>query len=142
MPPGSALIEKFPRQPDSGSAYPVADLRICRDEPFIMYPEDRRIQRIVVSETQRAGFAPRGAITGYSTEAANAMAFQGIGLAFVPAVTAMLCAPANRPVYYRLREGGLFRTLGLISLDNPELKAFEAALARLLREKNPTEWVK
>lgn len=134
VPPGSPLLQQLSATPDAGSEYPVADLSLCRDAPFIFYPDDRRIQRVLMRETERAGFTPRGVITGYSTEAANAMAYQGLGLAFVPAIATLLCPPALRPVYFRLRPGGYCRTLALVSLATDDLQDIGQSLEALLKE--------
>ena len=134
VPPGSHLLSRMSAVPDPGSSFPVADLSLLREEPFIQYPEDRRIQRILTEETRNAGFAPKVSVTGYSTEAANSMAFHGIGMAFVPAVAAQLSAPGSRPRYFRLKKGGYLRTLFLASLDRPELNELFAVLVGILRE--------
>ena len=134
VPPDSGLISRLSSVPDADSEYPVADLSLCRDEPFILYPDTRRIQSVLMAETGRAGFTPGGAITGYSTEVANAMAFQGLGLAFVPAVTALMCPREVRPRYFRLRPGGYFRMLALISRSQNDPEDISGTLVRLLRE--------
>ena len=121
VPPQSPLNDSLSQVPDEGSPFPVDDLSLCREEPLILYPQDRHIQRILMEETGRAGFTPKAAITGYSTEAANSMAYSGMGLAFVPAVTARLAHPGTRPRYYRIRPGGYFGTLYLISRADPAL---------------------
>ncbi len=134
VPPASGLLSRLSSLPDGDSEYPVADLSLCRDEPFILYPDTRRMQSVLMAETGRAGFTPGGAITGYSTEVANAMAFQGLGLAFVPAVTALMCPREIRPRYFRLRPGGFFRMLALISHSQDTPDDISATLVRLLRE--------
>lgn len=134
--PQSPLNDSLSQVPDEGSPFPVADLSLCREEPFILYPQDRRIQRILMEETGRAGFTPKAAITGYSTEAANSMAYSGMGLAFVPAVTARLARPGTRPRYYRIRPGGYFRTLYLISRADPVLTGIAKVLLSLLKKQD------
>ena len=134
VPPDSPLRERLPSKPEKGSEFPLADLSLCRDEPFILYPDDRRIQQILLAETARAGFSPQGVITGYSTETANAMAFQGVGLAFVPAVTRVMCPPALRPAYYRIRSGGYYRVLALVSRGDDELRDIGDSLIELLKK--------
>lgn len=97
------------RFPQEGDPYPVADLRLCRDEKFICYQPGRRITGILLAETRRAGFTPNIVLESSSTENANAMIRHGLGIGFVPEVTVRLCPKEQHARYYRLRPGGLTR---------------------------------
>lgn len=116
--------------------YPVADLTLCREAEFIVYQPGRRIQDILMETTQKAGFTPKVSATCVSTESANLMAFHGMGLAFVPAVTAQLCDKAYHPRYYRLKENGLYRTMNLINLPDKKMTSVQSLLISILHERS------
>ena len=133
VPPGARILEALGEYREEDCPYPLADLSLCREEAFIQYPEDRRIQQVLHQETQRAGFTPKTSVTSYSTEAANTMVFHGMGLALVPEVTVRLCPPEARPRYFRIRPGGYVRTLALICRKDPALsRVTEVLVERLL----------
>lgn len=106
LPLDHPLNSSFPQE---GDPYPVADLRLCRDEKFICYQPGRRITGILLAETQRAGFTPNIVRESSSTENANAMIRHGLGIGFVPEVTVRLCPKEQHARYYRLRPEGLTR---------------------------------
>ncbi len=133
VPPQAEILKRLPETPDAGSPFPVADLSLCRDEPFITFPRERRIQRLLLEMAGRAGFTPKAAVTSYSTESAVTMAYQGVGLAFVPAAARLLTPEEIRPRYFRLRPGGLYRMLSLISRPDGAPEGVRQTLLRLLR---------
>lgn len=115
------------------SPYPYADLSLCRKEKFIYYSEGRRIQRILLDETARAGFTPQISTLCVSTEAANLLAQHGMGLALVPAVSVTLCAERRRPRYFRIRREGLFRTLAIVGRASQKHVRTKDVLVDILR---------
>lgn len=136
VPREHSLVRVFSTEPDADSPYPVADLTLCRDADFIATSEGRAIRMIFMQETQRAGFMPKILTTCTGTESLNTMVFHGLGLAMVPSTTVNLCPRDQRPRYYRLRHGGLFRTFGLarknIAFVEWEVETF-FAMARVLQ---------
>ena len=136
VPPQAKILSRLKESPGEDGQYAVADLAACKDENFILYPEERRLQKTMMAETAKAGFMPRGSLISYSTEAANSMAFTGAGLTFVPAVAMLLSSPLRRPVYFRLQEGGFYRTLYFIYRKGKEYEALTEMFLSEFREQS------
>lgn len=115
------------------SPYPYVDLSLCRNEKFIFYSEGRRIQKILLDETARAGFTPQISTLCVNTESANLLAEHGMGLALIPAAAVALCAERYRPKYFRVRQEGLFRTLAIISRATQKHAETKQVLVDILR---------
>lgn len=110
LPPNHPLVKQFPRD---GDPYPMADLSLCRDEPFITFRPGRRITDIVLRATAEAGFRPKILTECLSTESANTMIHHGFGVGLIPSTTVKLCPEHQHARYYRLRPGGLMRQFAL-----------------------------
>ncbi|MEA4954232.1 MAG: LysR family transcriptional regulator [Pseudoflavonifractor sp.] len=106
VPPNHRLTQVFPKK---GNPYPMGDLSLCRDEPFIVYRPGRRITDVIFAETKQAGFYPNIATECDSTESANIMVRHGMGISLIPSVTVDLCPREQQACYYRLRPEGLMR---------------------------------
>lgn len=123
-------------EPTAGSPYAFVDLRLCRDAKFIVYPEGRRIQQILMNETRAAGFTPQISTVCVNTESANLMAHYGMGIAMIPGVTASLCTEQHRPHYFRLRREGLYRTLAIVNRPSQKHSDIQKQLVDILRKSN------
>ena len=131
VPKDHPLTEHFPK---TGMPYPLADLRLCRNEKFITCRQGRRMYDVAMSETRSAGFVPDILIECSSTESVNAMVCHGMGLAFVPSTTVELCSADQRPQYYRLRPDGLIRRFGLIYRSGKNISLEEDRFLTLARK--------
>lgn len=67
-----------------GYEFPVVELARFVDEPFILVTRGQRIRQVSELILARSGVAPTVALSTKSFETARRLAFQGIGVTFVP----------------------------------------------------------
>lgn len=76
---------------DPHAPYPVLDLALLREEPFIMLHRQQRIRQIADAALKRAGLAqPKVLLTLRNYETAQALAARGLGITLLPAEYAAL----------------------------------------------------
>ena len=81
--PTHPLIEKA--EPKEGYPYPVLDVRLLKNESFLMLHKSQRIRQITDEVLQCAGILrPKISLTLRNFETAQLLAAQGLGVTFVP----------------------------------------------------------
>ena len=81
--PTHPLIEKA--EPKEGYPYPVLDVRLLKNESFLMLHKSQRIRQITDEVLQCAGILrPKISLTLRNFETAQLLAAQGMGVTFVP----------------------------------------------------------
>ena len=81
--PTHPLIEKA--EPKEGYPYPVLDVRLLKNESFLMLHKSQRIRQITDEVLQCAGILrPKIPLTLRNFETAQLLAAQGLGVTFVP----------------------------------------------------------
>ncbi len=87
-------------EPKPGYAYPVLDVRLLQNEPFIMLHKQQRIRQVCDSVLQRAGIRqPEIRFTLKSYETAQLLAAQGLGVTIVPQHYARITSPDYQPAF-------------------------------------------
>lgn len=95
--PDHPLVKKA--VPTPGYPYPVLDIRLLKDERFLMLHKSQRIRQITDSVLDRAGIRqPRIALTLRNFETAQLLAARGMGVTLVPLLYSQIpageCPPA------------------------------------------------
>lgn len=67
-----------------GYEFPVVDLSLFADEPFILVTRGQRIRQVSDLILARSGITPRVMLSTKSFETARRLAFQGLGVTFLP----------------------------------------------------------
>ena len=104
----------------------LKDLKLLKDQPFIMYREGRRMWKSSMALCRAAGFAPKIAYEANICESLNIMIEGGMGIGFVPSAIRLVSAPYDKVIYYPIDSPLAARTLtiGFIQ-DNLSLAAKE-----------------
>ncbi|MGL5434202.1 MAG: LysR family transcriptional regulator [Lachnospiraceae bacterium] len=96
--PGHPLLAQA--VPKSGYDYPVLDVRLLQDEPFIMLHKQQRIRQVCNAVLQRAGIRqPEIRFTLKNYETAQLLAAQGLGVTMVPQQYASIASSGYQPTF-------------------------------------------
>lgn len=135
----SAASHPLPTLESEDTSYPVVDLAKCSNERFIGFTSGRRVQELLLDVTRDAGFRPNICATGLNTQAANSMVYHNMGISVIPAVSVRLCPPDQRPLYYRLREGGYIRTWHIVYKTFAQLTYAQRTFLSFLKNYIPSD---
>lgn len=91
-------------QEADGLEYPLIDLTLFADEPFVMLNHEQKIRQVVNLILGKADIDPQIALTTKSYETARRLACQGIGVTFVPRQYLEIFPGNYHPDYYHLDE--------------------------------------
>lgn len=89
----------------------IEDLRVLKDEPFVMYEHGRRMWGSSMALCRSAGFEPRVAFESNVCESLNAMVAGGMGVGFVPSAIDRINGRYDSVVYYPIDDEKAVRTL-------------------------------
>jgi DNA-binding transcriptional LysR family regulator len=81
-----------------GYPYPVIDLKLLKNENFLMLHKTQRIRQITDTVLNRAGIhQPKISLTLRSFETAQVLAAQGLGITLLPLQYSQIASPQCRP---------------------------------------------
>ncbi len=132
--PDHPLIEKAIEKP--GYPYPVIDLKLLKQEPFLMLRREQRIRQIVDAVLSRAGITqPKTVLTLKSFETAQRLAAQGLGVTLVPLQYSRIPSSEYQPALLSIDEAyGAYWDLCIASLQNGFLSKADQLFIRILKE--------
>lgn len=87
-----------------GYTYPVLDLKLLKNEKFIMLHEDQRIRHVADSILAKAKIIPEIILTLKNYETAQSMAGKGIGITLLPQDYARLTSLESEPVFLSIEK--------------------------------------
>lgn len=88
-----------------GHPYPILDIRLLKDEPFLMLHKTQRIRQITDSVLTQAGITqPRIALTLRNYETAQLLAAQGLGVTLVPLQYCRIASGKYQPTLLSIDE--------------------------------------
>lgn len=88
----------------AGLEYPLIDITLFSNEPFIMVTRVQRIRQVSDIILQKANINPIVALTTKNYETARRLACTGIGVTFVPRQYLQLFTNTYQPAYYYVDE--------------------------------------
>lgn len=98
LPPDHPLLAKAAEQ--SGYDYPVLDVRLLQQEPFIMLHKPQRIRQVCDAVLAKAGILkPWISLVLKNYETAQQLAAQGLGITMVPQQYARIAAQCDRTAF-------------------------------------------
>lgn len=127
------LIQKA--QVKDGYPYPVLDLKLLKNEPFIMLHRAQRIRHVTDAILAQAKINPPVVLTLKNYETAQSLAGQGLGITFLPRdyadITSMECPPALLSIDEKYDPGW---NLCITTLKNGFLSRADQYFLSLVRE--------
>lgn len=102
VPPGHPLIQKA--KTIEGYTYPVLDLKLLKDESFIMLHKDQRIRHVTDSILGRAKVTPKIILSLKNYETAQSLAGKGIGITMIPNDYTNITCMESPPVFLSIEE--------------------------------------
>ncbi len=132
--PGHRLIREAVEKP--GYPYPVLDLKLLKQEPFIMLRREQRIRQITDAVLEKAGIhQPTIALTLKSFETAQLLAAQGLGVTLVPLQYSTIASPQYRPALLCIdQQYGAYWDLCIASLQNGFLSKADQLFIRIVQQ--------
>lgn len=103
LPPGHPLCAKLVRE--EGRKYPVIDLKLAADEPFIMMPTTFRLRMVSERICANAGFTPKITLVTANHATAQHLVAQGFGLNLSPETIILNRRDTPSPVYTTFSTG-------------------------------------
>jgi len=140
--PDHPLIKKATEKP--GYPYPVLDLKLLKQEPFLMLRREQRIRQIADAVLLRAGITqPKTVLTLKSFETAQRLAAQGLGVTLVPLQYSRIPSSECRPALLSIEETyGAYWDLCIATLQNGFLSKADQLFIRILKEASAgMEWM-
>ena len=111
LPPHHPLCQKGESESLAGNFRPQICLAQLSNDPFILLKPGQRMREMALALCKQAGFKPRVILETKSTEAANALAAAGIGIAFIPDALVSSNQAGKEPVYFSMKNPVPTRTL-------------------------------
>lgn len=103
IPPEHPLINRSVEK--AGYPYPVLDVKLLKDESFLMLHKEQRIRQITDEVLQRAGISqPRISLTLKNFETVQLLAAQGLGVTMVPLEYSRIASREYRPALFSIDE--------------------------------------
>lgn len=132
--PNHPLTEKAIEKP--GYPYPVLDLKLLKDEPFLMLRREQRIRQITDAVLSRAGISqPKTVLTLKNFETAQRLAAQGLGITLIPLQYSRIASSEYRPALLSIDESyGAYWDLCIATLQNGFLSKADQLFIRVLKE--------
>ncbi|MCI8660002.1 MAG: LysR family transcriptional regulator [Lachnospiraceae bacterium] len=133
--PEHELVKKAVQKP--GYPYPVLDLKLLLDEPFLMLHKEQRIRQITDSVLSRAGLAnPRIALTLRNYETALLLAARGLGVTLIPLQYFKMASYEFCPTLLSIDEKyDACWDMCIATLQNSFLSKADQLIIRLIKEK-------
>jgi LysR family hydrogen peroxide-inducible transcriptional activator len=91
----------------------IEDLKILKEEKFVMYEKGRRMYNSSMEICEKAGFEPKVAFESNSCESLNAMIAGGLGVGFVPTAIDRINLVSDNVKYYLIDDKSATRVLTL-----------------------------
>ncbi|OON92776.1 MAG: LysR family transcriptional regulator, partial [Candidatus Epulonipiscium fishelsonii] len=88
----------------SSGPYPVLDIKLCKDQKFILMDKDQRIRQIADNIFAKVAFVPNIVLTLKNFETAKRLASQGLGIAFIPQSYVTIYGSEFTPAYVQIEE--------------------------------------
>lgn len=96
--PDHPLIKEAIEVP--GHEYPLIDLQLFANEPFIMLDKQQRIRQVVDSIFSKGNIEPKTILTLKNFETAKRLAAEGLGATFVPFQYSKISSSDFKPAYF------------------------------------------
>lgn len=101
--PDHRLVDRAQKR--DGYPYPVLDIRLLKEEPFLMLHKTQRIRQITDSVLSLAGITqPRIALTLRNYETAQILAAQGLGVTLIPLQYCRIASNEYQPALLSIDE--------------------------------------
>lgn len=94
LPADHPIIEKYKNSP--------IDLRLLKDEPFILYKTEQRVRKLAEMLFSKAGFKPKVILESQTAETILNLVSAGMGCAFIPKSVASYSRIFPQPVCFKL----------------------------------------
>lgn len=132
--PRHKLVSRAVRKP--GYPYPVLDVRLLEQEPFLMLHKEQRIRQITDRVLARAGILqPRIALTLRNYETALLLAARGLGVTLIPLQYFQMASYEYQPVLLCMdAQYGADWDMCIASLQNGFLSKADLLFIRLVKE--------
>lgn len=132
--PAHELVRKAEEKP--GYPYPVLDLKLLKNEPFLMLHKEQRIRQITDAVLGKAGIhQPRIALTLKNYETAQVLAAQGLGATLVPLQYSGISFTEYQPALLCIdRKYDAFWDMCIASLQNGFLSRADQMFIRMTKE--------
>lgn len=101
VPPGHPINNCYRHDGDN---LPVVDLKLFKDDDFLMIKRGQRLYTLGHMLCTRAGFEPRVVFETGNSELLNTFIAGGLGVGFLPMAVRSTCLPEHRAVYYLLSD--------------------------------------
>lgn len=134
MPPHHPLISQAAEK--TGYPYPVLDIRLLKDENFLMLHKEQRIRQITDEVLLRAGIPqPHTALTLRNFETVQLLAAQGLGVTMVPLEYSRIASREYMPTLLCIdEEYGAYWDMCIASLENGFLSKADQLFIRMAKE--------
>lgn len=134
MPPNHPLIEQAVDK--QGYPYPVLDVKLLKNENFLMLHREQRIRQITDEVLQRAGITqPRIALTLRNFESIQLLAAQGLGVTMVPLEYSRIASREYKPTLLSIDEKyGAYWEMCIASLKGGFLSKADQLFIRMTKE--------
>lgn len=132
--PNHPLVQKAIEKP--GYPYPVLDLKLLKNEPFLMLRREQRIRQITDAVLNKAGISqPKTALTLKNFETVQRLAAQGLGVTLVPLQYSRIASGEYQPALLSIDDAyGAYWDLCIATLQNGFLSKADQLFIRILKE--------
>lgn len=132
--PSHPLLKKANKK--SGYEFPVLDLSLLKEEPFLMLHKQQRIRQVTDAVLVRAGIPqPHIRLTLKNYETAQLLAAQGLGITLVPKQYAAITTAGFRPAFCSIDETyDAYWDMCIATLKNSFLSKADRLFLRLAEE--------
>lgn len=119
-----------------GYPFPVLDIKLLKNETFLMLPPQQRIRQVTNSVLVKAGIhQPKMRITLRNFQTIQTLAAQGLGVTLLPSQYVSLTNPASQPVFCSIHEKyDAGWDLSIATLKNRFLSKADHLLIRIAKE--------
>lgn len=124
----------------AGYEFPVVDIKRFANEPFILITRGQRIRQVSDIILSRSGISPPIALSTKSFETARRLAFQGVGVSFLPQQYIDIFQSSYEGEYFSLEEScSPYWTLGIaVSRNSYVSKAARCMMEMICHRFNKT----
>ena len=132
--PNHPLVNEGKHLP--GYNYPLIDLRLFKNEPFIMLNKEQRIRHVVDKIFKKANLEPKITLTLKNFETAKRLASEGLGATFIPLQYSKISSSDFKPAYFYIDEFyEASWTMCIATNKNGFLSRADKLFIKLLKEK-------
>lgn len=104
VPPNHSLKEKIHKNSFKSELRSEIDLKILKDEPFVLLKQDQKLHQIATSLCKQAGFKPNIILESESIEATHALVTAGMGVTFIPDTLSLFRNVYEKPLYFSIKD--------------------------------------